>query len=172
MSSRPAETVDLYERVIKRYVVDDIRPGVETQVRSELPDLSALLAYYGYVAETHSPEADLESAVDGSLNARSRIGQPLHAIFGYGWHLDTDMATVAPWARAFLPRWCAGNPSEERPVIPAFGKVKRMVKHGVDVAYAAALFTVYPGMNVPAERIIELWDQGVDVEYAQVLMMQ
>lgn len=163
------EAESLYERVFSRFVVDDARPGIEPKVRAELPDPAALFAYYGCVSETRSPEADLRFALDMPWNARSRIGQPLQGVFRYGWHLGTDAMTAAPWARTFLPRR-HGRIAEARPVLPAFGKVKLMFWHGVDVAYATALFAAYPGMDVPAERIIELWDQGVSDEYARVLM--
>lgn len=164
-----AEAESLYERVFSCFVVDDARPGIEPKVRAELPDPAALFAYYGFVSETRNPEADLKSALNTPWNVRSLIGQPLQGVFRYGWHLGTDAATAAPWAKAFLPRRY-GRMAEDRPVLPAFGKVKLMFEHGIDVAYAAALFAAYPGMDVPAERIIELWDQGVSDEYARVMV--
>lgn len=164
-----AEASKLYEEVISRFVADAIRPSIEQKVRAELPDPTSLFAYYGYVSETRTPQAHLKAVMNGFLNVRSSIGQPLQGVFRYGWHLGTDAATAAPWARTFLPRR-HGRMAEERPVLPAFGKVKLMFERGVDVGYATALFKVYPGMNVPAERIIKLWDECMDLEYARVLM--
>lgn len=164
------EAMTLYEVVIARFVVGN-NPHLEERARKAFPTPESLFSYYGYVAETDTPEADLKSAVNSPLSTVSRRGQPLHPLFSYWHQMGTDPLTAAPWARTFLPRR-RGIAGEVTPVVVAYGKTRLMMECGVDVGYAAGLFNAYSGDFLPAERIIELWDAGVSQEYAQELMAE